>query len=50
MKVLLKKNAVSLWLGDFSNFDELEKYTEIKYDEVGDSIPSVFEKEFKLGL
>ena len=43
------KNAVSLWLGDFSNLDELEKYTEIKYDEDGDSIPSVFEKEFKLG-
>lgn len=43
------KNDVSLWLGYFSNFDELEKYTEIKYDEDGDSIPSAFEKEFKLG-
>jgi hypothetical protein len=43
------KNDVSLWLGNFSNFDELEKYTEIKYDEDGDSIPSVFERDFKLG-
>jgi len=43
------KNDVSLWLGYFSNFDEVEKYTEIKYDEDGDSIPSVFEREFKLG-
>lgn len=43
------KNNVSLWLGYFSNFDELEKYTEIKYDEDGESIPSIFEKEFKLG-
>lgn len=43
------KNDVSLWLGYFSNFDELEKYTEIKYDEDGDSIPSVFEREFKIG-
>lgn len=43
------KNKVSLWLGYFNNFDELEKYTEINYDEDGDSIPSVFEREFKLG-
>lgn len=43
------ENDVSLWLGNFSNFDELEKYTEIKYDDDGNSIPSLFEKEFKLG-
>lgn len=42
------KNNVSLWLGNFRNFDEVEKYTEITYDEEGDSIPSVFEREFKL--
>ncbi|MDR4436042.1 immunity 22 family protein [Bacillus tequilensis] len=42
-------NDVSLWLGNFPNFDELEKYTEVKYDEDGDSIPSTFEKDFKLG-
>ncbi|MDQ0233544.1 immunity 22 family protein [Metabacillus malikii] len=43
------KNDVSLWLGHFSNFDDVEKYTELIYDEDGDSIPSVFEREFKLG-
>lgn len=43
------KNDVSLWLGNFSNFDEVEKYTEIIYDEDGDSMPSAFEGEFKLG-
>ncbi|PMC35757.1 hypothetical protein CJ195_18440 [Bacillus sp. UMB0899] len=43
------KNDVSLWLGWFNNYDEVEKYTEIKYDEDGDSIPSVFEREFKIG-
>lgn len=43
------KNDVSLWLGFFSNFDELQKYTEIKYNQDGDSIPSIFEKDFKLG-
>lgn len=43
------KNDVTLWLGYFNDFDELEKYTEIKYNEDGDSIPSIFEKDFKLG-
>jgi len=43
------KNDVSLWLGNFNKFNELEKYTEVKYDEDGDSIPSTFEREFKLG-
>ncbi|MEK4407065.1 immunity 22 family protein [Sporosarcina sp. FSL K6-6792] len=43
------KNDVSLWLGRFSDFDELETYTEIKYNVDGDSIPSIFEKDFKLG-
>ncbi|MGX9291152.1 immunity 22 family protein [Bacillus sp. A015] len=43
------KNDVSLWLGNFSNFDEVENYTKIMYNDDGDSIPSVFEKEFKLG-
>lgn len=43
------KNDVSLWLGYFSDFNELETYTEIKYNEDGDSIPSIFEKDFKLG-
>ncbi|WP_438298535.1 immunity 22 family protein [Sporosarcina sp. FA15] len=43
------KKDVSLWLGRFSDFDELETYTEIKYNVDGDSIPSIFEKDFKLG-
>ncbi|MCM3365307.1 immunity 22 family protein [Bacillus safensis] len=43
------KNDVSLWLGNFSDFDEVENYTKVMYNDDGDSIPSVFEKEFKLG-
>lgn len=43
------KNDVSLWLGCFNDFDALETYTEIKYNEDGDSIPSIFEKDFQLG-
>ncbi|AYJ90067.1 hypothetical protein CS953_10210 [Bacillus safensis] len=43
------KNDVSLWLGNFSDFDEVENYTKVMYNDDGDSIPSIFEKEFKLG-
>lgn len=43
------ENNVSLWLGNFSTIDELDKYTEVDYDGDGDSIPSIFEREFKLG-
>ena len=43
------KNDVSLWLGCFNDKEEFEKYTAIKYSEGGDSIPSIFEQDFKLG-
>ena len=42
-------NDVSLWLGCFRDLETLERYTEIKYNEDGDSIPSLFEKKFTLG-
>lgn len=42
-------NDVSLWLGCFRDLETLERYTEIKYNEDGDSFPSLFEKEFTLG-
>lgn len=43
------RNDVSLWLGSFSHSKYFEEYTEIKYDEDGDSIDSIFESEFNLG-
>jgi len=42
-------NDVSLWLGCFRDLETLERYTEVKYNEDGDSIPSLFEKDFTLG-
>lgn len=42
------KNKVSIWIGNFKNRDELIKYTNIEYTEEGDSIPSFFEKDFRL--
>ncbi|PGZ95433.1 hypothetical protein COE51_20395 [Bacillus pseudomycoides] len=39
---------VTVWIGNFESNDELEKYTNIKYMEDGDSIPSIFEQNFNL--
>ncbi|WP_167629989.1 immunity 22 family protein [Listeria valentina] len=43
------ENNVSLWLGNFSSEDDLEEYMDVKYTKDGDSVPSQFEKDFKLG-
>lgn len=47
--IIRMKENVSLWLGNFNDFDQLEKYIEAKYNDDGDSIPSIFEKDFRLG-
>ena len=41
-----KENKVSLWLGNFESEEEFENYIYIDYDEDGDYIPSIFQKEF----
>ncbi|OTP51688.1 hypothetical protein A5884_000883 [Enterococcus sp. 7D2_DIV0200] len=43
------KNDVSLWLGNFLDKEALDNYVEISYTMDGDSIPSQFEKDYKLG-
>ena len=40
---------VSIWIGNFGSKEELINYTNIEYTEDGDSISSVFEKDFNLG-
>ncbi|MEH7051905.1 hypothetical protein COF01_08860 [Bacillus pseudomycoides] len=40
---------VTVWIGNFESNAELENYTNIKYMEEGDSIPSIFEQHFNLG-
>ncbi|MCX2824523.1 hypothetical protein COM13_22475 [Bacillus pseudomycoides] len=40
---------VTVWIGNFESNDEFENYTNIKYTEDGDSIPSIFEQHFNLG-
>ncbi|EEM16303.1 hypothetical protein COL87_26260 [Bacillus pseudomycoides] len=35
---------VTVWIGNFESNDEFENYTNIKYTEDGDSIPSIFEQ------
>ncbi|MGD6842164.1 immunity 22 family protein [Bacillus infantis] len=39
---------VSMWIGNFGSKEELMNYTNIEYTEDGDSISSVFEKDFNL--
>ncbi|WP_413524534.1 immunity 22 family protein [Carnobacterium divergens] len=43
------KNDVSLWLGNFLDKEALDNYVEVSYTVDGDSIPSQFEKDYKLG-
>lgn len=43
------ENDVSLWLGNFLHKEALDKYVEVSYTVDGDSIPSQFEKDYKLG-
>lgn len=40
--------VVSIWLGSFNCYEDLQKYIEVKYTEDGDSIDSKFEKDFKI--
>lgn len=39
---------VSIWLGNFKNFSDLEKYVQTQYTKDGDSIDSQFEKDFEI--
>lgn len=39
---------VSIWIGKFESKEELMNYTNIQYTEDGDSISSIFEKDFHL--
>lgn len=39
---------VSIWLGNFKNFSDLEKYVQTRYTKDGDSIDAQFEKDFQI--
>ncbi|RDW16451.1 hypothetical protein CWR48_16325 [Oceanobacillus arenosus] len=39
---------VSIWIGNFESKEELENYTNIEYTDDGDSISSIFERDFNL--
>lgn len=40
------KGQVSIWIGNFSEFKELERYVQTDYTEDGDGIDSKFETDF----
>ncbi|MGG1221011.1 immunity 22 family protein [Priestia endophytica] len=43
-----KQRSVSIWLGDVKRKEDLEKYVALQYDEDGDSIPSLFFRDFHI--
>ena len=45
---MIKSNKVSLWLGKFETSDEFYEYVDVKYDEDGNYIKSVFQEEFEI--
>lgn len=44
----MENNFVSIWIGHFSNSEELNTYVSEKYTEDGDLIKSEFMKDFKI--
>lgn len=42
------KQFVTVFLGNFETTDRLQKYLKVGYTDDGDSIPSEFEKDFRL--
>ncbi|RAS72843.1 immunity 22 family protein [Priestia endophytica] len=43
-----KQGSVSIWLGNVKRKEDLEKYVALKYDEDGDSLPSLFFRDFHI--
>ena len=43
---MIKDSRVSLWLGCFETPEEFAEYVDVKYDEDGNSIHSLFQEEF----
>lgn len=43
-----KQGSVSIWLGDVKRKEDLEEYVALQYDEDGDSIPSLFFRDFHI--
>ena len=45
---MIKKNRVSLWLGQFNTNEMFDAYADGKYDEDGNYIKSEFQEEFEI--
>ena len=40
IRIVVKENKVSLWLGFYENADDFKNYIKVSYDEEGNYIPS----------
>lgn len=43
-----KQGSVSIWLGNLKGEEDLDEYVALKYDEDGDSLPSLFFRDFHI--
>ena len=43
-----KQGSVSIWLGNLKREGDLDEYVTLKYDEDGDSLPSLFFRDFHI--
>lgn len=44
IRIMVKENKVSLWLGFYENADDFKNYIKVSYDEDGNYIPSNFQE------
>lgn len=48
IRIMIKENNVSLWLGFYENADDFKNYIKVSYDEDGNYIPSNFQASYAI--
>ena len=48
IRIMVKENKVSLWLGFYENADDFKNYIKVSYDEDGNYIPSNFQESYAI--
>lgn len=48
IRIMIKENKVSLWLGFYENADDFKNYIKVSYDEDGNYIPSNFQASYAI--
>ena len=48
IRIMVKENKLSLWLGFYENADDFKNYIKVSYDEDGNYIPSNFQESYAI--